>query len=751
MELNSQARGLTRAALWGQTSIVALAMATCAGYATGANAQAAPKSEATQLGEIVVTAQRRSESILKTPVSITAVTGEALRASGANTASQLGDLVPNLQITKSVSLQISIRGVSNENSLQSGDPSAAFNVDGVYIARPQAQGAKFFDLERIEVLRGPQGTLYGRNATGGAINLIPNKPVDHLEASASAEIGNFNTFRTTAVINAPVNDFLDLRAAFASNKHDSYLVAGPATITGHNSRLGSDEDDVEARLQALIKFSPGVTLRISVDGANDTALPPMQVPVTNFFQGVNPIFGPGTWFDSSSKAQRTVNWDPSFTGRNSARDRGTLAEFNADLGFAALTYLGAYRSFKYYKDEPVYFLSLGEANRGQLFNNNESSHELRLASKPGRRLTWVAGLYRFQEHSTGVTEFLPPLPLPLTSPPYNYRLFYANAKADSTAVFGQATFSLTDSLRVTGGLRYTKDGKSSNSPTTSQVGPIYNPTTDISVANIASKSYSKVNWKAGLEYDVAPGVMLYGDVSTGYKAGGYNSGCLATTPGCNNVQTESALFYAPEELTAYEAGAKGRFFDNKVRASLTGFYYDYRNMQLQGISPATAQVTTTNAATATIYGAELEGVWAPTRVDKIDFALTLLHAKYDSYQINALTNWAGFDLDRSPSYSIMVGYNHTFDLPNGADVVAGIDTRANASSIISNFNAAVQYKMPSYTRTNVVLTYNSPEHQWYVQGYANNLEDNVRPGGIVLGAAFLSDPRTYGIRVGAKF
>lgn len=747
-----------------------VALACSAAFASLAHAQqdttpqqgdakpaAAEDKSSNQMQEIVVTAQRRSASILKTPLAITAVTGDDLTKSGTDNALLLGNSVPNLQIQRSVGLQISIRGVSNENSLQSGDPSAAFNVDGVYIARQQAQGNSFFDLERIEVLRGPQGTLYGRNATGGAINLIPNKPTDTLEGSYSFEFGSFNTIRNNAMLNVPVNDKLALRAAISTNRHDSYLVSGANTLGGANSQLGQDQNDASYRVQALFKPTPSTNLRISIDGNENRALPPMQVPLSNFYRNAagNVIFSGGDWYSASSEARRTVDWDPQFTGRNSEHDHGFTTELNHDLGFANLTYLGAWRKHDYDKDEPVFFLGLGQAHRGQTFRAEQTSHELRLASNGKGPLTWVAGAYHFSEKTDGSTLFAPPLPGPLlgtiNGQPVNYRNFEGPAKADSTALFAQGTYSIIDPLRLTVGVRGTKDNKSTNGQNTQQLTRTFNPATDIALLNIAEVSYSKTNYKAGFEYDLAPKVMAFGSVSTGYKAGGYNAGCLATTPGCNNVTPAAVLFYNPETLTAYEAGIKGRTNDNSLQASLNFFHYSYNDMQLQGISASTGVVTTTNAAKANIDGVELEGAWRPLPHDRVKFSASYLKAEYGDYQINATTNWKGYSLDRAPKYSVMVSLQHTFSFENGSDLEAELSTRAFARQVFSNFNGAVQYDIPRYTRTDFVLTYNDPKRVWYAQAYVNNIEDEVRPQGAVLGAAFLTDPRTYGLRIGAHF
>lgn len=715
-------------------------------------------SGAAELQEIVVTAQRRSSTVLKTPLAITAVSGDSLVQSGTTNAWSLGNLVPNLQVERSVGTQVSIRGISSENSLESGDPSVAFNVDGVYIGRQQSQSGSFLDLERIEVLRGPQGTLYGRNATGGAINLIPNKPSNLLEGSFSVDFGNYNAFRSSAMLNVPVTSAFAIRAAVSTNRRDSILQKGPNSSSGAKSDLGSNQDDVNYRLQGMYRFSPTTSLRLSLDGSENRALPPMQVPLANFYRntgGGNVIFAGGEWYGASSSERRTVDWNPAFNGQNKEHDRGATLEYNQDVGIGTLTYLGAKRSHGYYKREPVYFLSLGQANRGQPFDNTTTSHELRIASKDTGALTWVAGLYRFDEDTKITTQFLSPLPGPLQGTvngvAVNYRYFDNHAKADSTAGFAQATYAVLPELRLTAGIRATKDNKDRTGTNTQQVGATFDPNTDLALLNDAEVSYRRTNGKLGVEYDLTPTTLIYGSVSTGYKAGGYNDGCLATTPGCNNVVAPGALFYKPESLKAYEVGVKGRFLERKMQLSVAAFRYDYTDMQLQGISASTGLVTTTNAAKSTITGLEAEATYRLSPEHAFNATLALLRAKYDEYQINATTNWGGLDLDRSPKHSVTLGYQNTYSFESGATVVSTINLRAAGSSVFSNFSSGLRYTVPSYTKTDLTVTYNDAKGVWYAQGYANNLEDKVRPQGAVLGGTFVTDPRTFGVRLGARF
>jgi iron complex outermembrane receptor protein len=193
-------------------------------YAPTAYAQ--QTEQAPQLDEVVVTAQRRSENLQKTPLTISAVTGEKLESQGIKTVVDLANQVPALQITSSGggAAQIFLRGIGSTNTTEVGDPAVAYHIDGIYIARSTSVGALFYDIDRVEVLRGPQGTLYGRNATAGAINVITKQPKFDYEASGSIDVGNYGAITTSGMVNVPVSETLAVRAAFQQSRHDGYVV-----------------------------------------------------------------------------------------------------------------------------------------------------------------------------------------------------------------------------------------------------------------------------------------------------------------------------------------------------------------------------------------------------------------------------------------------------------------------------------------------------------------------------------------------
>jgi iron complex outermembrane receptor protein len=685
-------------------------------------AQADPSQERGTIPEIVVTAQRISQSASKTPISLSVVSGEDLKEAGAVNASSLTELVPNVQISNNGGATvISIRGVSSADNSEKGDPSAAFNVDGVYYARPQSAGLAFFDLERIEVLRGPQGTLYGRNATAGAVNLITNKPVDRFESSAAVEFGNYHDMKFDGMLNSKVNDILSLRAAVSSVKHDGYLRSTQGFAHDYE-----DDDTLSGRLHGLFKFTPDITLLLSTDKSVRKGAGPGDVPYDTFVS-------------KSGDAQRTAT--PSVQGDYKSDAHGASAEFKANTRVGEFVYLGAHRTlFNGFisadgqaRAGVVSTYTLGKANLSQ------TSHELRLASSFGAWRT-IGGLYWFHEQSIIDGEFrnFPGVgALTLLSDP---------AVSRSKAAFGEVTYSVTPKLNVTAGLRRTNDDKSRKGYTV-----LGDPEFFRSV-NDAAVSYSQTTGRVGADYALAKNTMLYATLSTGYKAGGFNDG----TP-----STNAFLKYDPEQLTSLEVGLKGRFLDNHLQINADLFKYDYRDLQLTAIVvdpfTGTNAAQTVNAAKASVSGAEIEGKYLVSSDDKINFSATYLDAHFKSYKPTPTVDWDGYRLAKSPRFTAGLSYSHTFRFESGVAVNATVGTRYSASYVLSDYGNGLQFTQGAYHMSDASLMYMSASNKWSAQAYMRNIEnETIMTSYSASFAGFpatvgLSTPRTAGVRLSAYF
>ncbi|SDF76901.1 MULTISPECIES: TonB-dependent receptor [unclassified Duganella] len=712
-----------------------------------------------QLKEVVVTAQRSPSLESRTPVSMTTLSAEQLNEAGIDSPAAIGARLPNVELDNAADgLRITMRGVSNADTTEKGDPSAAFLLDGIYIARPQIQNLSFYDLERVEVLRGPQGTLYGRNTTAGLVNVISKAPVNKFEAWVATEIGNYNSRKASAMLNVPVNDVLALRAALSYNRHDSYLT----NAQGTKHDLGKDRDDLSARLSAKWKITRDATLLLRYDHSKIDDNNDSFVPDTNFYSGI--ASGCPVWRNAGTSAQLTNAFVPPNAlpeqGYSHKTTSGVGADLSWDLGGATLYYLGAHRSYEhdalanfYYRVAPTLALGVRQNFSGDYTQN---SHELRLATNGDGALSAQAGLYYFRESSSQTYAFRDLQAIGL--PPY-YVFPHGPTIASSKAIFGQATYRLTDKLRATAGARYTEDRKSRVGSTNFQQGAVFNPATDIALLNAASLSTHQTTWRLGVDYDLAPSALLYASLSTGYKAGGFNDGCLAGStqlglncPAALAVPADT-LLYQPETVRAYEAGVKTRFWENRANLNLSAFHYDYRNLQLSGVAivAGAPRFVTANAGEASVKGLEAEGQVAITPRDRISYALALLDAHYVRYSPDGLHDWAGNKLDRSPAHTLSLGYEHSFRLPAG-ELAAGVRSRRSASSIIAVPTQLLQYRIPAYTESEATLHYRPNGAQWSVLARVKNIENKVRPIAIdSFGMTVPGDPRTVDVRLDYRF
>jgi iron complex outermembrane recepter protein len=772
----------TKATFYG-ISAVALAFASPS-FAQAAKDTKDTKAEAPASGDIIVTATRFETLASKTPIALTAISGDALRNAGITNPTALGDQVPSVMINRNNGLQITIRGVTSADGTEKGDPSAAFMSDGVYIARQQAQEVSFFDVSRVEVLRGPQGTLFGRNTTAGAVNVITNRPdLTRFSGSVDAAYGNYNNAQGTGVINAPVSENFGLRFAVNFDRRDSFLKAG----TNFNAPLSPYKSNLGARLSALLKFDKGELLirgdytHLGGNGINTvstgnyytgygaaTALPGFTNATT--LDTVSPVYIGNTLTNDQLRSLNATSADGITNqqfANNFKRDNasyGVGAEFKYDLGAVTLNYIGSYRKFDRTEGSYSYNTAGFAPNlfEGKYWQN---SQELRLSTNGQGPVRAQVGLYYFKERADiqlfiynrvlGGVRSAPGTLGYVFGFPQHYVL------SQSKAAFGQVTFTPMPELRITGGIRYTSDKKARIGATVQcQFTNACAAVGDSISTNSASRNYSKTTWKVGFDYDVSAGTLLFGTVSTGYKAGGFNDGCeTGTGVGC--AQTAAALYYDPESLTSYEVGVKSRMFNNMLRFNLSAFHYDYSSLQLTQVGPFCAGLNCTvtrNATSAKVDGVELEGTFSATQNDRIDFSAAYLNARYSAFTPNAVTfplvNWNGKKLDRSPSATFSLGYNHTFDMSNGGNVVAGVRTRYSSSYQISALAILGFFKQPSYTQTETTLTYNAPKKAYYVQVYAKNLENKflvTAVGGGVNGTLQASDPRTFGVRAGMKF
>ncbi len=710
----------------------------------GTLAVAMPIWAQAQEAEVVVTANKVAQSALKVGASLSAVGADDIREKGVTDAKALTDLMPNTQISQAgnSSVVVNIRGIENTNTTSLGEPAAAFHIDGIYLGRMSGAGSAFYDVERVEVLRGPQGTLYGRNANAGVVNVITKQPGDKREGFVTTEIGNLGQKRLDGAFNLPVNENLAVRAAFSSNRRDGYSET-KTTTNGFTENQDSIHTD-SMRLQARIKFNADNSLNLSYD------------------ESTNKTTGPN-YYNLTTSGIPTKLVDPGvlIQGQFNNKLSGYRAELKSDVGFANLNYLYGQRTTKNREDYatgPLLLLTK--------FKFEQDSHEIRLSSKDAAApLQWVGGYYQYKETGTdGRLDGNFPFFFFGTNPgPFGpsqcggYSSCYPGLQYldngvfnESKALFGQSTYSVTKNDRVIAGARLTHDKKGRNGVQTFSGGADYDPNNS---ANAVTPLFGAASWKSstfklGYEKDLSPSHMAYGSVSTGFKAGGFNDG---------NTKTNPELIYNPEKITALEAGLNGKFFDNALQLTSSIFHYNYNDMQKTGIVNSSA--LTTNTGKATVDGIELSARYRLTKASKVDVSVGLLNAEYADYTTPNGNNYAGKKLDKTPGLTLNVGYSHNWNLESGGRLTGYLGTKYSSSYVLTDTGtitaAPIQFEQKAFTKSNVSLTYANPSEDVELQFYVKNIENKSQLMGSVafFGSNFgyMSEPRTYGVRATYRF
>jgi iron complex outermembrane receptor protein len=542
--------------------------------------------EGVPIEEIKVTAERRPADLQKTALALTAVSPEALDKSNVTDLAGLNGLVPSLEITKSSGFEtiVTIRGVGSETPENASItvPGVALFIDGVYVANTISLDQTLFDLDHIEVLRGPQGALYGQSAIGGAISLVTKQPeLGHFSGSGDVGYGSYALNRERAEVNIPIGDTLAVRASGQHFQHDGF------TTNRLLPQKLDDADDVSGKLAVLWNptdsFSATLTSQFYSADQNGAAQKNINDP--NADPRVVSQDYPSKFNLDAQIYHLNLQWDlPAFSVRSVTAFQELDHRQKEDSSRSAFSILGAYDDLA--------------AWNTSLQNLNE---EFDLLSAPDSKLQWIAGLFLLDQHSRQfVAEFEGATPNPVTfvppdiqtHPPAN--LDYGNytyVKRQSVSPFLQATWPVTDALRLTAGGRFNYDGY------------------DLSALNFSAFSIADVRhrysdrtptWRVELDYDVTPDSLAYASFTRGYKPGGVNGVASAV------VVPDS---FKPETNTAFEVGSKNFLFDRHLRANFAGFFYDYRNMQYIETDPYPFDGGMANIPSVHVWGGEAEFSW----------------------------------------------------------------------------------------------------------------------------------------------
>lgn len=692
--------------------------------ASGA-AYAQTEDSDTAFADIVVTAQKRSESIQDIPLAVSAVSSNELSRMRITTATELGAVVPNLNIQDSNGrVQIYLRGVGNNFLGLGTESNVAYHFNGTYVARPRAQVASFFDVERIEVVRGPQGDLYGRNATGGSINVISRKPTEEFTADASFSVGNYAQKRVeVGVGGAIVPDKIAVRAAGYFVDRDGF---GENEVTGNDV---NDRNEKAARLTVNITPSEAFSVELIGDyfygkdsstavHQNGRGLP--GVPTLSETLGDLPS---SIWnINSALDPQRDLTvW-------------GVQGTASLDLSEAvSLKMITAYRESNFDVLDDLTGNNPTLQRSTQKEDQHQFSNELQLLAS-GDRWNLIVGGYYFTEDVSGfanITIFGGPAQ-------FDQR---GSAKTKAYAAFANGSYELVDKLKLVLGARYSEEERRSTGSGTFGFPP--------AIPTGGKQNFSAFTPKVTLQYEPTPNLSLYAGASKGFKSGGFTIG--APGPAVN-----------PETLWSYEAGVKAQMFDRRLTANMAAFWYDYSQMVVTRI--VGAQTIDENAGKATIKGLEFELTARPIDNLRIDASLGLLDAKFDRYLSADPLNLAGGVIslagNRLPGTSEYTGrLGAVYDIPIGdaQKVSLGADMTFNGDTYFDPFEHRTAYQ-PAYELYNANVTFDSGG-AWSLTAWVHNLTDETIISSEAVSADFLGyprlsylrDPRTYGVDLKLRF
>ncbi len=685
--------------------------------------------ERSAIEEIVVTAQKREQSLQDTPIAVTAFSQDALNDIDAIDVESLIESVPTISVTRTDgnAVQITLRGITSTNNTELGDPAVSFNVDGIYMARPQAASALMFDVERVEVLRGPQGTLYGRNSPAGAINLVTRKPGSEFDGSVGVVAGDYSRRGLKGTLNLPVSETFALRFAALSEQRDSYNTAGP------NSRvsIAADEtpdtdDELAGRISALWTPSDDFSWLLTYDSLNSESLQPLAV------RGL----------DAPDIRSADLNI-PSSLDMDTTSFRSRIDwNFSETVG---LSYLASVNSL----DIDFEFSGLlGGANRTRNSENESTSHELQLKTLDANAaFEWILGAFWFEENTDN--DFIIDI-----NPFFGLRFRQPDRSSEAAALFGQGTYHFNDTTSLTFGFRQSDDTKEdiggSNQICPGGVDPITNcfPTTN----NTRDNSWDEPTWRVQLDWNGTENTFFYGSVATGYKAGGFGD--------------QGTPDYDQETLLNYELGMKSDLADGTLRINTALYYSDYEDLQVtavEGTGGATAAAVTRNAASATIKGLETEFTWLPNGNSRFQGFVSYMDAQFGDFPggvdtvfaEGVIQNFGGNTLPFSPEWSLLLAYDIDFSLPNGGTIRPRVSLASKDEYFLRAVNRPGDDLQDSHSIIDASIRYTSPNGNWSVEAFGKNLGDEgvkVNGAGGGGGGEGVLDytyrpPRTWGVRL----
>lgn len=680
-------------------------------------------SSSTGVAEIIVTAQRRGESLQKVPIAVTALTSDAITERGLSGSNSLEGVVPNLSVTRIGGVnQPYLRGVGSDGAGGFDEKSVATYVDGFYIAAPSSTQMSFNNLARIEVLKGPQGTLFGRNATGGVIQIVTKDPTEDFHANFDVGYGNYDTFDGNAYVTGGIAS--GLAADLAVQYHNQGDGFGTNLTTG--SEVNKDRTTSIRSKWVYTGASTKITLFGDYEKVNSSGFAFRLGPNSSLTSGANAI----------DRFDIRMNDEPNFITRNYFLG----LRIEQDLGFANFISSSFYGNNRLSYDSDITTqdgtaISLLYADT--LEKAKQYSQEFQLQGQSGGALSWQIGtyLFRYDYHSN----------LRLTGRDVGPETIISDrGRKESASFYGQGTYELATDLKLTAGLRYTIDKQKTYD------GLISLPTVPLNLPSADRRSTNKKpTWRLALDYQINPDVLAYVSYNRGIKSGGISVTALDTDP------------YNPEQLDAYEVGLKTQLFDRAVRFNVAGFYYDYKDLQVSVVDSTGTSARIFNAATARVYGLDADIEVRPFENLTLSGGIGLLDAKYRSFPgapaagpdgSVSIIDAGGNRMINAPKVSGSVSATYTIPTSIG-------DFRINGTAIHKSKAFAIPSNVlgyPSYTLFNALIGWTSSDGKLGIDVWGRNLFNEVYypirvPVPPISYAQVDGPPRTYGVRLKVNF
>jgi iron complex outermembrane receptor protein len=668
----------------------------------------AEENDEFELEEITVTAQKRAENSQKVPISISTISGKDLVGMGGTTLKDSLNTLSGVTIMQvNEGLNVSIRGMDNDGMPGDSASMIGITLDGVASNSFATGYSGLYDVSRVEVLSGPQGTLYSRNSGGGVVNMITNDPnTAGFDASASIEIGNYNTLNTQGMLNMAFNKESALRLAYSSTDRDGYISNGT-----------DDNDTKSMRVKYLYNFNEDLSAVFTYEAIRTSGKGQGRDGV-QVFEDEDDVADP---------------WSANYDGKwfyNDIDNEKFYMNLTWNTGIGTLTFLPSFSTLDRVFGTPDENRITGEIGQNHCIDTEEEiSGELRLNSSEDSFMTWVLGVYYYKKKWDNNSEAETSININEVDNP-------------TRAAFANLTYPISDRLRATAGGRYTEDHER-------MMIYNYNPITGLVAQD---ENYDNKNdhfdYKLAIEYDVSDNSMIWLENSTGYRQGYRGS--------------------KSQSLDSYQIGVKNRFMNQRLQVNATAFYYDYTNYQVRSmveyVSPDTGEVLMDEGigtGDATVYGLDFDTELLLTQKDLITFS-----ASYLDSEISGLTMYYNFrpsssiydnsPINNSPEWTLNGSYKHNFYLPNGGTLSAGFDFQyrteyyCSFQDYITDPDGGVNWE-PDHMMSNASLNYAAPSGKWSINAYIKNIGDHAEKIGKMMESLRLSAPRTYGAVLSVRY